>query len=322
MKTELVKNENQVLLFDLIQKVLPTNLAMVDAISDLLNISTDAAYRRIRGVKMLDFEEAVLLCNHFKISLDTFVNLSHKEQIHFRFTPLVNNMQNQVVYLQNLLDDIDSVRIAEGEMIISAANLPDFNYFSYRELILFVLFVWDSSVYGFTGSFDKFTKNVDFNILLDYYDKIVKSYQLVPSTEIWTTDTIDRLLTLLNHHYEMGHFNDEKFPLLLCEQILDLINMLQNWAEKGSKGPHNTPYKLYVSEIDINNSFVMIKKENTAKCLVKLFTVNGLSTTDERFCQEIENWLDNTKQRATLISGASEKERHRFFNSLKQKSKC
>jgi len=323
METQLVKNNNQIMLFDLIQEVLPANLVMVDVISDLLNVSTDAAYRRIRGAKSIDFEEAVLLGNHFKIPLDSFVKASHKDQIRCHYAPFdLKNLQNQMTYLQNLLNDIDDIRSAEdGEMIISAANLPEFNYFSYKELTLFVLFLWSCSLFGFTGNFEKFTTTVDFNKLLDYYEKIVKSYQMVPSTEIWTTDTIDRLLTLLNHHYEMGHFSDEKFPLLLCEQTLDLINTLQNWAEKGSKGPHDTPYKFYVSEIDINNSFVMLKKEDTKKCLLKLFTINGLNTTDERFCQEVENWLDNTEQRATLISGASEKERHRFFNSLKQKVK-
>jgi len=320
---QLEKNENQIMLFERIQKVLPSNIAMVDVLSDLLNVSSDAVYRRIRGAKPIDFEEAVLLCNHFKIPLDSFVNLNAKEQIQCYYSPLdFSNLQNQVIHLQSLLADIDSIRLETGsEMIISAANVPEFNFFSYKELTTFILFSWSCSLFAFKGSFEKFADSMDFSKLSDCYEKIVKSYQLVPSTEIWTTDTMDRLLTLLNHHYEMGHFGDEKFPLFLCEQILDLIKTIQSWAEKGSKGKDDTPYKFYVSEIDINNTFAMIKKENVTKCFLKLFTLNGLSTTDERFCREIENWLENTEQRATLISGASEKERHRFFNSLIHKVK-
>ena len=323
MGTQLVKNENQILLFDLIQKAIPANFAMVDVVSDLLNISNDAAYRRIRGAKLIDFEETVLLCNHFKISLDSFVNAGdNKKQIQCGYTPLdLKDLHNHVFYLQNLLDDIDTVRLAapDGEMIVSAATLPTFSYLPYHELTFFILFSWSNSVYGFSGNYDEFIKQLDVNDLVPFYEKIVKSYQQVPSTEIWTIGTIDRVLTLLNHHYEMGHFSDENFPLLLCEQLLDLVNTLQNWTEKGAKGTNATPYKFYVSEIDFDNSFILFKTANTSKCFLKLFTINGLRTSNEWFCREIENWLDNTEQRSTLISGASEKERYKFFSSLKQK---
>jgi hypothetical protein len=321
MDTQLSKNENQMLLFDLIQKAIPANLAMVDVVSDLLNISTDSAYRRIRGAKLIDFEEAVLLCNHFKISLDAFVKNPNKDQILCNFTPLdLKDLNNQLIYLQNLLDDIDHIRNEpDCEMILSAGNLPVFNYLPYKELTFFILYSWSCSLCGFTGMYDEFTKDLDFDKLSACYEKIVKSYLLVPSTEIWTVDTIDRLLTLLNHHHEIGHFSDENFPLLLCEQILELIDTLQTWATKGVKGPNEIPYKFYASEIDINNSLVLFKKTNDTKCFLKLFTITGLSTSDERFCREIENWLENTEQRATLISGASEKERYRFFRVLKQK---
>jgi hypothetical protein len=53
--------------------------------------------------------------------------------------------------------------------------------------------------------------------------------------------------------------------------------------------------------------------------MVKLYTINGLNISDVRFCKETEDWLNNLVKRATLISGTSEKERFKFFNSQKQK---
>ena len=319
----MVKKDNQTILFDYIQKVLPANLTMVDVISDLLGASTDAAYRRIRGAKPLDFEEAIILCKHFNISLDLFSQENEdKNQIRCGYIPLdLKDLHNHVLYLQNLLADIEAVRMADpiGEMIVSAATLPTFSYLPYNELTFFKLFSWSNSVYNFSGKYEDFVKDLDINDLLPCYQKIVKSYQNVPSTEIWTTGAIDRILTLLNHHHEMGHFNDENLPLLLCEQILDLINTLQDWTEKAAKGKNEVPYKFYVSEIEFNNSFILFKTEKMAKCFLKLFTINGLRTTDEFFCRELENWLENTEQRAILISGASEKERYKFFSGLKQK---
>ena len=98
MKNSLIKNENQNILFDLIQKSLPTNLALVDIVSELLEVGIDAAYRRIRGEKLISFEEALTLSKHFQISMDTLANVNaDKNFIKCRYSPL--NLENIDDYL-------------------------------------------------------------------------------------------------------------------------------------------------------------------------------------------------------------------------------
>ena len=46
-------------LFQRIKALLPPNQTIVDAISELLNISSDSAYRRIRGETQLVFDGSV-----------------------------------------------------------------------------------------------------------------------------------------------------------------------------------------------------------------------------------------------------------------------
>jgi len=94
--------------------------------------------------------------------------------------------------------------------------------------------------------------------------------------------------------------------LLLCEKLLDMMNKLQNWTEKEAKGPKEAPFKFYLSETEISNTFILFKIKERNVCMVRLFTINGLNISDERFCQETEKWLLNTTKRATLLSGASE----------------
>jgi hypothetical protein len=61
--------------FNHIKTVLPSNLSLADEIADLLDVSVDSAYRRIRGEKQISFEEIQKLSNHFKISIDKILNL-------------------------------------------------------------------------------------------------------------------------------------------------------------------------------------------------------------------------------------------------------
>ena len=115
----------------------------------------------------------------------------------------------------------------------------------------------------------------------------------------------------------MRHFSDESIPLLLCKQLLELMNKLQEWTETGTKDSKGD-FKFYLSDIQ-SSTFVLLKAASYTDCFVKLFSNNGLRISDEKFCQETENWLRNLAVRATLISVSSEKERFKFFRSQKQK---
>lgn len=65
----------QILFFQQIRSVLPAHISFVDEVAELLNISNDSAYRRIRAEKAISFDELQVLCNHYKISLDHFLHL-------------------------------------------------------------------------------------------------------------------------------------------------------------------------------------------------------------------------------------------------------
>ena len=58
----------QVQLFKSLRNKLANDNSLADELAVLLDISTDSAYRRIRGEKALTFDELYLLCNHYQLS--------------------------------------------------------------------------------------------------------------------------------------------------------------------------------------------------------------------------------------------------------------
>jgi len=321
MENQLKNNMDQVVFFDLIKKSIPTNQSLVNEISDILNIGTDAAYRRIRGVKMLDFEETMKLSRHFRISLDAVSSVTQDNLIICRYIPLnLKNTRNYMTYLNAILRISDNTKVVpEGEMITFAVDIPFVNLLHYKELTFFKVYSWSKSVYGYEGTFEQFISTIDIPEINEIHKRIATNYLQIPSSEIWTSGTLDTMIRLISYRYEMKHFGDANNALLLCEQLLDMINTLQHWTEKGTKGREDIPYKFYVSEIDSGNTFVLFKMKGELRCLIRLFTFNGLNISNELFCEEAEQWLYNLSQRAILISGASEKERFKFFNSQRNK---
>lgn len=62
-------------LFNHIKGLVPPNIALVDVVADVLKISNDSAYRRIRGEKPISLDEVGILATHFKISIDQVLHL-------------------------------------------------------------------------------------------------------------------------------------------------------------------------------------------------------------------------------------------------------
>ncbi len=65
----------QQLLFQHIKSILPSHLSLIDEIADILNISNDSVYRRVRGEKPITLDEVAKLASHYKLSLDQFLHL-------------------------------------------------------------------------------------------------------------------------------------------------------------------------------------------------------------------------------------------------------
>ena len=70
-------NELQLEFFNYLKSTLPAHLSLADELCDLLNISADSAYRRLRGEKSLTFSELKTICEKFHVSLDQVLNLQN-----------------------------------------------------------------------------------------------------------------------------------------------------------------------------------------------------------------------------------------------------
>src|SRR5262245_45019281 len=62
-------------LFHVIKANIPPNISFTEEIAKVLNVSVDSVYRRMRGEKTISLDELLTLCAHYKISLDSTLNI-------------------------------------------------------------------------------------------------------------------------------------------------------------------------------------------------------------------------------------------------------
>jgi len=79
------------------------------------------------------------------------------------------------------------------------------------------------------------------------------------------------------------------------------------------------PFKLYLIGIVLENIFVLIKRDQPTNCIIKLYSINSMTTADSDFWNESMMWIENDMQKSILISGSSQKESFKLFNLLNKK---
>src|ERR1700754_4757526 len=132
--------------FQHVKNSIPSNLSFVDEVSELLNISNDSAYRRIRGEKSISFEEIRKLCLHYKISLDQLFHLNSESIL---FTGKLADHQNFGfdLYLQNILQQLELMNLFERrELLVLNKDIPIFHHLNTPELAAFKYFFWMKTI--------------------------------------------------------------------------------------------------------------------------------------------------------------------------------
>ncbi|MEM9721777.1 MAG: hypothetical protein AAGA10_21095, partial [Bacteroidota bacterium] len=113
-------------IFKQIREQLPEHLALVDEVSDLLGISSDSAYRRIRGEKQLLLEELYKLCVNFKLSVDSFIK-NPIETLPFTHVSVDEDIFTLEDYLSSLLDQAKVINEnPDAELVLIANDLTMF----------------------------------------------------------------------------------------------------------------------------------------------------------------------------------------------------
>lgn len=317
----------QVQFFQRLKSQLPPHIAMVDEVAELLSISNDSAYRRIRGEKPIDLEELHKLCVHFKISMD---QLLHLQSNAFIFNGNLNDFasDNFENYLDNVKQQLLMVNSFEQKHIyFLMKDIPYFYHFQIPELAAFKFFFWMKSILHYEN-----LKGTRFNQKDPQYDKyhktakeIINLYNKIPVTEIWNEEILNSTLRQIDFYHEAGSFNSTEDVIQMYEKVIQLVNHIERQAELGVKfnlgsepTANSAPYRLFVNELILGDNTFMAELDTNKITFLNHSVLYFVATSDERFNHAMYDNMQNLMKKSTMISTVGEKERVRFFNHLRK----
>jgi len=310
---------------DRVKSSLPAHVSLVDELADLLSISNDSSYRRLRGETLFSIVEIAIICKHFRVAFDPHIQ-HQSNSVTFDYQKIEGNYNNFAKWLNAMATDVKRISHQEGNKVIYAADdVPIWHHFFDEELVRFKLFYWLKSIVSEPNFIDcPFEpKKID-SVLVSNAKQLLTNYNGIESIEIWNEDTMNSTFKQVEYFWESGFFESSAVALRICDLLLEEINLLQKKAAKSSKlieqgesGKEN--FTLYKSEVMIGNNSIIANIGKTKIAYVSNNTFNMMSTTNQGFIEENENWIKNLLKKSTIISGVSEKQRNQFFKVLKDK---
>jgi hypothetical protein len=306
----------QTVFLESIKQKLPSSISLADELAEALSISRDSAYRRIRGETVLSLDEAKALCMKYKVSLDSLLTPT-PDMVSFQVRNVDSRNFTLHQWLTSILGNLEMLAsFAEREMVYSAKDVPIFYYFSSPELAEFKVYFWEKVVLKYPElSQVKFKAGVVPRETITLGSRVWERFSTQPCTEIWSLETMHITMRQIEFCQECGYFEEPTTAVRMATLYLDLIRQIRRWTEQGSK-PGNGSLTLYKNDILIADNTVFFRIGDKRVAFVTYNGMNILTTTQEAFCTQTEEYFKRLIHKAQLISTTGEKERIRFFNSM------
>lgn len=316
-------DQAQEFLFQRIREMLPPSASLTDVVSEILHVSNDSAYRRIRNETPLVLQEAKQLCEHFQLSLDQILSIK-RNSVLFEDTRVNNQLYPYEHYLSDLVKFAQYVNsFRQKEIVFLTKDVPLFQLY-FQPMIAFRHYFWMKSILQHP---DYATKAIDLDGvspgILSMSRDLVKHYTLIPSTEIWNTECINSLISQIEFYKEGGFFSSAADIRTVYEATKDTILHLRDQAEHGCKFmPGENPstkknnFNFFYNRLILGETTILVKTDDVKTVFFNYDVLNYMTTRDEDFCNHCDEALDNLMRRSTMISQSSEKQRNIFFGIL------
>lgn len=329
-----MKQDIQTTLFQLLKQKIAGEDSLGNALSDLLCISPDAVYRRLRNETPLTIQEVKKICIKYNISFDALCEIGSGKVV-FSYPPINTFDFSLESYLEGILKAFQKLKsLSDAEIILSVNNVQFFQMMNFPQLIRFKLFFWAKThlqIGNLSNQLFKHEKTSEHAFALG--KEILQIYNSIPSKEIYDPEFMRGFLRQIQYYYNSHLFEDPEYSIFLYDRMLLLSAHLKEQANCGKKFMYGTHapangniFEMYLNETINSESTFYYSGKELQGIYITHNIMNYLETTNENYVSDSKLVIDKQLANSSLISIVNEKERNKFFfefdrtiNSFKKK---
>ena len=295
-------------LFDHLRSLIPGKLLPEVAAS--LDISYDAAHRRVTGKTQLTYAEAQQLASYFGISLDGL--RAQTQEVLVRRPSPVRDEDSLLHYLQQSKDLLSAFAVARTDkrwLTYSAKDIPLVNLLSQPRLARFKTFVWFNLLEPDTWEERDLSS-------LNWFPELDRAISELRSTiadynvrEIWNDTTITSTLTQVRYYLQAGRISNRQAMGVLTD-LKQVVNSVKQQLASSVR------YQLYHNELLILNNNVLVTAGADRLLLVPYWVLGFWSTQDHETTQQMAQYFTDQLDQSLLLNTSGARERNSFFNRM------
>jgi len=302
-------NHQELLLKAIRKELLGTSLN--DEIARVLNISYDAAHRRVSGKSKFSIEETVTLANHFNISLDSL--FSNKENVIIQKTIEIKSLKDMLNYFKNsALNIAELTNSPDAVLYYSAKDIPLFYFMEGTLMSKFKAYVW-LLMLNQDQKKERFENFVIDESFMEHMQKLKKVYENIKVIEIWNDTTINSSIQQISYYYEAGLLSF-KTAVALYEDLKRILDVVKNKSNR-----LDSNYSLYYNELILLNNNMLIKCEKKLTMFIPYTLLGYFITHHNESCENVHQFFNMQIISSKLLNMAGTRDQNQFFNSATRK---
>lgn len=301
---------NQELLLKTIRKQLSAT-SLNDEIAGVLNISYDAAHRRVSGKSKFSIEETVTLANHYSISLDAL--FIQKKNVIIQKTIEITSLKDMLLYFKNSAIQISELTNSSNSVLYySAKDIPLFYFMEGTIMSKFKAYAWLLMQNPIEGKeiFENFVIDESF---MEHMLKLKKIYENVKVIEVWNDTTINSSLQQISYFYEAGLLSYKSATALYVD-LKRILNLVKNKSNK-----LNSNYSLFYNELILLNNNMLIESKGKLTMFIPYTLLGYFITNHNESCQNVHQFFNQQIANSKLLNQSGIKDQNQFFNRAERK---
>lgn len=315
-------------LFRHLKESLPSHLSLVDELCHLLDLSADSVYRRIRGEKPVTLIELKQICEHYHISLDQLLQLKN-DSVLFQAPGIAHRSIPFADHMRGMLEQFKYFNsFKQREIYYLCKDAPFWYFYLFPGMAAFKTFFWSKTINNEPALADKSfsLEEYPFEDCFAIGRQILEEHSLMNTVELWNLESIHSSINQIAYYRDAGIFRNKEDLTAVVDSFIQMLDHLQVQAAKGVKfmpGATDVAYKgaiqFYVNELILGNNTILLNLDDKKLSMVTYSVFSYLITRDDRFAGKAFDTFNTLLSRSTLVSRSGEKDRNRFFNTLRDK---
>ncbi|SBV92139.1 helix-turn-helix domain-containing protein [uncultured Dysgonomonas sp.] len=312
-----MKNDFNKKIVSVFNSYFPQAKELAHYLMDILDLSRESVYRRLRSEVPFSFEEICIVAQDLDLSIDKLIGLKNTDTAHFDLK-MHQWVKPEDVFLEILQDNIEIMwklqKVDTFRMYFVLNRLPFCFTLTQKILSKFYYYKWCVNV--LKGDVDcNFSNFTVPDIVYEKHQQYIMNDNLLTGEMIMILDENIFLYMIkeIDYFRRRGLLNNNDL-MDLQQGLSQVVDRMELMVRTGT-GSSGAKIRIYLSAIDIEPSYLYA--EYGDKVSVSFWSPQAeLATTHNPvFCAQKKEWIESLTRYTTLISQCNEMEQTSFFST-------